>query len=832
MDGISEELVMYKRICLLIPLLIIVLMQSVMAQRLPTGRYNANRARQYDLIHYKADLSFDFQKQEIKGTATLTLSPLRKLETLTIDAIALSVQAVRVAGRAASFIIEESSIEIALPGHKSPTDTLDIEVVYSARPQAGVYFLKDPAARDKYFVTTYGESGLHANWLPIFSDVNDRFSTELILTVPAAYVAISNGKLLSNSEIGNRMRRFHWKQELPHPNYLIAFYIGDFEKGSLPPAFGEIPLSYWVPRGQLAHGEYVFRNSTRMVEFFSNRFGFRFPWDKYDQIAMPDYPIGAMEHTSVTGHDASLLRTAGGSRDFSPTLEHYASPWSDEAIIAHELAHHWFGNLVTCRNLSYLWLNESFATFLMFLWDEEYFGEDQYNLSLSLAREAYFKYVAEENIIRPLEYRYFDSSNTIYNTEHTYFKGGAILHMMRRFLGDEPFFAAISAYLRKHQWGNVTSTDLRTAIEETTGENLDWFFDDWITGAGHPRFKVSYDYIKERDLVVLNVDQVQALVEGQDLFALPVTVSLATADGTTWQEDLWIDEESEHFTLHSPQEPVMVSFDGHGDLVAEIEFAKTATELAYQAMHDDLAGRLWAIAQMAEHHANDNRTSATYEAILRSDFFWGLRAEVARRIGALGDSSAASLIGLALASDDYRIRKAAVLALGHFPQETGDAKLSEIVATDPHSDVVATAIVSLGKLGTAVSEKFLRDQLRRESWHDEIRLACMMACEQLARKDLVPTIKKYVDVTFNQSVREAAVKAWAVSAPEDTELHEILIALTRDHSYPLQQRAIALLGDLYVSRASGRLQQIVTEGADANLVSAAETALHKLAIIE
>ena len=418
------------------------LSSTLLAQRLPEGAYHGNRARSYDLIHYKADLSFDFEKQMVFGMATIRLSPLREIQSFALDAIRLHVKSVKEAGKnsALAFETNNHALRIELPQARTPRDTFAVIVDYDCTPEAGMYFVRDPKDQKQYFLHTYGEDGLLANWLPIYNDVNDKFSTEMLVTVPEPYTVVSNGVLVEKKKQPDGRTTFHWLQKLPHSNYLISIYAGDFEKGELRPAFGQIPMAYWVPRGRLAEGAYAFRNTTRMVEFFSKRFNYTYAWDKYDQIVIPDYAIGAMEHTGITGHQASVLRDEKAPLDSSPALEHYADPWSAEAIISHELAHHWFGDLLTCRNLSYIWLNESFASYLMMLWDEESLGKDQLLFDVQLAKDRYFEYVRTAHVIRPLEYHYFDDANTIYNTEHTYFKGAVVLHTLRKILGDEAFF--------------------------------------------------------------------------------------------------------------------------------------------------------------------------------------------------------------------------------------------------------------------------------------------------------------------------------------------------------------------------------------------------------
>ena len=372
------------------------------AQRLVDGERHSIRERDVDIESYRAELQLDLERHRVDGRATITLRPLRELDVVSLDAWNLEIAEARLGAGGPRLDTESNgrTVAVRLPAPKAPGDVVTIQIAWSASPRAGLYFQKDPATGSP-IVYSYGEGGLHANWLPIYNDTNDRFSTEMIVTVPRALTVISNGVLVERKEAGDLVT-YDWREERPHPNYLIAIYAGDFERGALPPTKSGVPLAYWVPRGRLDEGEVVFRNTTRMVELFSRLFDYEYPWAKYDQVAVPDFPIGAMEHTTVTGHDASVLRGPAGAKlgaplDFGPPeLGEYSTDWKAEATISHELAHHWFGNDVTCAALSEIWLNESFASYLMMLWAEESEGREELLFDLDRARLHYFEYVERE----------------------------------------------------------------------------------------------------------------------------------------------------------------------------------------------------------------------------------------------------------------------------------------------------------------------------------------------------------------------------------------------------------------------------------------------------
>jgi aminopeptidase N len=534
----------------------------------------------------------------------------------------------------------------------------------------------------------------------------------------------------------------------------------------------------------------------------------------------------------VTGHQISVLRTEAAPLDFGPPdFTRYHNFWTAEGTISHELAHHWFGDNLTCRNLSYIWLNESFASYLQMLWDEESLGKEQLQMDRQIALDRYLEYVKNEHVIRPLEYHYFEKPNDMYNEEHTYLKGAIALHLLRNILGDDDFFRGLSYYLHKHEFSNVVSSDLKTAFEEATGSSLDWFFDDWVYGAGHPIFEVSYQYLENRKLVALTIKQIQPFVEGQDEFTLPVDITISTSKGAR-QHTVWCEQQEEHYFLEAEEKPLMVSVDGSGALVAEIRFEKEPDELLYQITHDDLPGRIWALRQLAQRFPAHPKTLRAISNIISGNEYWGMQAEAAQLLGTLRTPSAEQTLGQALKSPDYRVRKAAVLALPEFGTPSAEETLRNIIRSDAHSDVVATALVALAKANPDVEADFIRQQLGRPAWYDEITIAALDAFKFLGRKALTKDIQPFTNERYNQAVRTAALEAWKSCVPEDPNLHQVLMAHVEGAPYAIQQKALEMLGDLYVADAQPILEKIISESGDQNLQVLAEKALEKISRLE
>lgn len=805
-----------------------ILFVSAIAQWLPDGAYHPHREREIDLLHYQAEISFEFETKTVFGTSIITLRPLSRKNSFSLDAIRLEIHEVILAeNQPLKFGIADYRLNITLDQYYTADDTINLTIRYSAQPNAGMYFLKDKNKAGQYFVHTYGEGGLHANWLPIYNDVDDKFTTEMIVTAPQPYTVISNGSLSKVDTLKNGDLKFRWQEDLPFSNYLIALYVGEYEKGELRPASGTIPIHYWVPVGRKKDGAYAFQNTPKMVEFFSKLFDYPYPWHKYDQVATPDYAIGAMEHHTVTGFKISILRDESAPVVMSLDFDRYHAIWSTEGIISHELAHHWFGNNVTCRNLNYLWLNESFATYCQFLWEGELFGEEMLLLDKQEAFDLYLQHQTSSHIIRPLEYPYYDTISETYNLPITYFKGAAILHTLRNILGDEDFFRVCSYYLHKHQFSNVVTTDFKQAIEEVTGKDLNWFFNDWVYGGGHPIFEVSYTYLKDQKLIDLTVEQIQPIIEGQDLFTLPVEIAIATSQGIK-QETIWLENKIDQFLLECDEKPLMVSFDGQGALVAEVRFDKSLAELLYQLNHDEFLGRFWALREMARRFPVDKKSVQAIADILSSQSFWGLKAEAALLLGKLRTPEAESVILKALEASEYRIRKAAVIALANFRAEFAEPLLKNKIRNDPQSDVVAAAIVALAKTNPAANIAFIHQQMNRPAWCDEIKIACLNAFGIISEEKLVPYIKPCTAEKYLQHVRDAALHAWKSCAPTDPDLHRTLMEYAENAPYELQYLAVSLLGTLHVEQAIPLLENIARDSGDHDLRIEAEQALAEI----
>lgn len=489
--------------------------------------YQASATRSVDLLHMDLDLQFDWKNQQVIGKVKLRLTPyFYPQKIVVLDAQDFEFGRVaRIHKRqleTLSYRYDNQEIQIYLPEEASVGDTVELEINYVAFPDRnsgggsaaisdtkGLYFIDplDTIPGKPTMLWTQGETQHSSKWFPTVDRPNERLTHTIWLTVPDSLVSISNGRLLKQESLGNGMRKDHWEMNLPHAPYLVAIAVGDFAKVTA--SHGNLPLGYYVERGFEKGAAKVFASTPEMIGYFEKRLGVPFPWQKYDQIVVRDFVSGAMENTTASIFMEELLLDEREALD---------SEW--DYIIAHELFHQWFGDLVTAESWSNLTLNEAFANYSEYLWNEKRYGQDQADLKLVVEKDGYFA-EADAEPKELIRFNYADAEDLF--DAHSYNKGGLVLHMLRRQLGDAAFFKSLNLYLSQHAFQAVEAHDLRLAMEQVSGQDLNGFFNQWFFAKGHPDLKIEVDYSQPKNLL-LRFSQVQDLNE-IPLFQLPITVS-------------------------------------------------------------------------------------------------------------------------------------------------------------------------------------------------------------------------------------------------------------------------------------------------------------------
>ena len=804
---------------------------------LPEGKLQAVRARQVDILDVTADLAVDLENREIAGSVKIAFTPLEKdLRVLSLDATDMTIRSVRQVQVEPSIALEHewqaNMLNIRLSRNYQPGDQVVVQIDYSARPTTGLNFFPQTKERTAE-AWNYGEGGRHYGWIPLYNDTNDRFAVDMTITADRPNVALGNGLLEGVTDNADGSRSYHWVQDKPIPNYLLALDVGQFVEIPLRKAQvgnREIPLSVWAHRGEEERAAYAFGRTPEMIEFFSRQFGYDYAWDKYDQVVLRNFS-GAMETTTMVGFQESHLKTPEDPVDDGPYYAAAAPTWSYEDTISHELAHHWFGDLVTCRSLASIFLNESFASFSHTLWNGHINGEDDLTYQRWIYRNVYLDFVAETGTVRPLEYYHYDVSDDMYTQPLTYIKGSLVLHMLRHRMGDDAFYRGISAYLHAHAFTEVDSRDFQRAMEDASGQNLETFFADWIRdGAGFPHLRVSSQWSAERRQVDLTLDQLQADLPFENAFDLAVDVEVVTAAGRT-QHRVPITDWHTQISLPADGEPLMINVDKGNWLVASIHEERGLDETVRALTDGELAVALRAARQLAgDYPAVPAATEALAKVLADSNRHWGLRQEAALDLGTIGSEDAVVALVAAMRDQDARLRRATALGLGRAGGATAIAALRQALAGDPEEEVAGAAAYSLGLLQVPGIAALLEAQLERPSaYYDYRRLSALAGLAELQDPGLAGVFQRYLGTEYLRETRLAALEGWVRATPNDKKLAARLRELSRDDDAEVRGSALGFLGGLHRKEDRPYLLDYAMKEADPNLAKQAILAADEIA---
>lgn len=517
-----------------------------------------NRVRTFDVQHYVIRLSFDRRKKIVFGDSTIRLKPLSdNFTALKLDAKNIKFTSVKLesTGTKLKYQTSNDKILISLDKPYKRNSLIGIRLAYSAKPKKGIYFV-DPLRKNGRIVRaaqiwTQGESEESHHWLPSFDSPNDKATTEQLITVKNGETVIGNGELLNTFRNPNGTTTFHYKMAVPHSLYLTSFVIGKYEKFS--DKYKDVRLNYYVYPGQKALVSQAYGKTKDMFRVFEDLTGIPYPYNKYDQTIVADFVFGGMENiTATTMADTEILNA--GTRFGRGVVED---------LVAHELAHSWFGNLVTHRNWAELWLNESFATFMEAAFRERMYGRNQYIAKILYDANVYFAYASG---LRAKKHGLFNkladpkNDDTMFDPI-TYQKGSAVLHTLREEIGEAAFWNGVNLYLTRHKYKNVETADLRKAFEETSGKDLEWFFKQWVYGEGYPRLKIDQSYNLETKRLELTVKQRQK--EDKDTpgtFILPLSIEINTGAGKLLR-NVRINKRIQKFEFAVPGQPTLVVID-------------------------------------------------------------------------------------------------------------------------------------------------------------------------------------------------------------------------------------------------------------------------------
>jgi len=741
------------------------------------------RNKDYDLQHSKIALKFDLEQKKVIGDVTHTLSILKEgTEKIWFDSVGLTIQSVTVNKAAVKFESKDGRLIVPLASAAKTGQKFDVEIKYEGKPTKGLYFIlpdKDYPDRPKQ-VWTQGESEDTRYYLPTYDYPNDRLTTETILTVPAAWITVANGKLIGVTDAGNGNKTWTWRENLPSSTYLITVVAGEFDE--VKETWRGIPVTYYAPKGRGERLKVNYSRTPQMLEFFSKRLGVDYPWEKYAQSMVDDFVAGGMENSSATTNTSTSLTHEKLAHEYTT---------GEDPLISHELGHQWFGDLVTCKDWGNIWLNEGFATFMERLWVEHNFPKDQIEYELWSGARDWFE---NEGLYgKPIVRHDFDDSSEF--DGNAYNKGGWVLMMLRHEIGEEAFYAGLKHYLETNRGKNAVTADLTRAIEEATHINVDQFFSQWVYGAGAPKFDVSYSYDDAKHKISLKVKQAQKLEGKVGIFRVPVDVEVATAAGAKTYPVV-VAKAEEAFELPADSAPLMVLFDKGGHVLKSAEFRKDKKEWIYQAKNaTEVADRLDAVDALGKLKDDAEALGAIGEA-LKNDKSWGVRAGAANTLGPTKNPAAAKVLLEALnEAKEPWIRYRIVAALGNF-KDNADvlAKVNAIAKQDDSYRARAAALQAIGKLKAPNALEILMDAAKGDSPDDFLRHAALRAMGELGDDKAVPTLREWVAVGKPIETRQAAISSLARLDKNNKEItQQIASYLTEPHA-PVRFSAIFALG--------------------------------------
>ncbi|MGK7903653.1 MAG: M1 family aminopeptidase [Hormoscilla sp.] len=804
---------------------------------LPGARphYNPDRPGQVEDIFL--DLALDIPNQSYTGTCTIRLNPIRDgIDRLTLDAVSLQIDGVKVGETDLDFDYDGEQLHIQLATATTAGQTMEVAIAYSVdKPQRGIYFI----GPDKHYpdkptqVWTQGEDEDSRFWFPCFDYPGQLTTSQIRVRVPKQFLAISNGELISTTADGDD-KIYHWCQKEIHPTYLMTLAVGEFAE--IRDEWQGKPVTYYVEKGREADARRSMGKTPKMIEFFSQTFGYPYPYPKYAQVCVDDFIFGGMENTSTT------LLTDRCLLDDRALLDRP----STESLVAHELAHQWFGDLLVIKHWSHAWIKEGMASYCEVLWTESEYGlEDAAYYMLGEARS----YIKEDKsrYRRAIVTHVYREAIELYD-RHLYEKGACVYHMIRAELGDELFLKAMQTFVQDNAHKTVETIDLLRAIEKATGRNLLFLFDQYVYRGGHPDFEVSYGWDGDSNLAKVTVKQTQAKEE-KDLFDLKIPIGFGykveTGESATLKKfTVRVQEKEQSFYFPLESKPKFVSFDVGNNYLKTVALQYPVPELKAQLQLDpDPVSRIYAAQALAKKGGLEAVNALA--AALVNEPFWGVRSEVAKHLAEIQLDRAFDSLVPGLQDENARVRRAVVEALAKINTYESYKVLKPLVEKgDASYQVEAAAARAIGGIAAANFEdkpkaekvlKLLKSVLKEKAgWNEVVRSGAIGGLSKMkTSEEALQLIIEYTAAGVPQPLRLAAIRALgAISTGQSSSNIEVILTkleeLSRETFFLTQVAVVTALQQMETAKAIGILQGLKDQTPDGRVRRRAEEAIKKV----
>ncbi len=769
--------------------------------------------------HESLDLSVNIEKEELSGVATIDFKVMvKEVDLVKINAVDLHIHDVQFGQRGnwqvAKFSVSNEHVTVNLPAKILRGDQGQLKIVYSTqKPKAGIYFIKPDAKYPKRptQVWTQGQDDDARYWFPCFDEPKIKCSYDVKVEVPAGYIATSNGALHSEVK-GGKTTTFHWKTQFLIPSYLVTLTVGKFSE--IKDEWRGKPVTYLVEKGMEQEGKISFGKTPKMLELFSQKIGVDYPYEKYTQIAAAEFVFGGMENTSATTQTDATLHPIEIEEDFT----------SDD-LVAHELGHQWFGDLVTCKTWSHGWLNEGWATFMEYTFKES---------DLGLAETEYYRYQdlnvyldEDTEFRRPIVTNFYTDPAEIWD-RHTYQKAGLVLQTLKSHIGDDDFWAGTKRYLETHRGGTVETVDFQRALENSSGQNLQPFFDQWIYKTGFPEFKFTMSWDEKTKLAKVKLEQKQKVDKETSLFHVRSEIDFVFADKTHFKLPVETEEKEQTFYIPLKQKPVYAVFDRGNHLLKSFEMAIPVEMMKVLIESDeDVVSKIWAMKTLAK-EASSEGIEILIQA-LKSDSFWGVRAEAATALGSTKMPAAQlALINCLKEEKKSKVRSKICSALGNFKDEKSGTALIERFENEKNIFVRGAAVAALGKTNHPKAKNILEKALKIESWHDLISAQSYAGLKHLHDDSTTELFMEGAKYGAPKYSRLAAISGLSEQALDKAEVREFLVEALNDPFIRARHAAASALVGRRDGRAVGALENAADRVVDGHFKATARRAASRI----
>jgi aminopeptidase N len=677
------------RITSLLSVALIAPMFVAFAQR-PTGvigQYVPPRVwkpepRRFDLLHQKIEMRFDVPHRELFATVTTRLAiMLAPTDTILLNAENLTIdQASDDHGRALRFTQDTTHVTVRLAHRAAIGDTVQFSLTYHTVPDRGLYIVPR-----KNIVWSQGEATETRAWIPTYDAPNDKTTWEFLVTADTGLNVLSNGRLVGVTPTnGGKQNIWHWSQEKPASTYLYSVVVGPFTV--LKDQWRGIPVEYWTYADTTNAAWRSFGETPSMIELYSEVLGVNFAWDKYDQSIIPDFTYGGMENVSATTQTDLALH---------PLSEEPEN--SSRGLVAHELAHQWFGDLTTTADWADIWVNEGITTYMESVQEEKTRGWDAAELNWYQEQQQAMQ--ADQNEVRSLVWGKYQGTDPIalFFSGHVYPKGAQLAHQMRRLLGDSMFWAGMRRFLTDNAYKPVTTVDYAIAMEKTCNCDLDWFFDQWAYGIGFPKVEFHRHWAANLKTLHVVVSQTQPIDSLHPVYRFPATIRVITRDSVVRQQ-VMVKHQTDTFAIVLPSEPLSFRFDEGGWLLGTVAGDQSVAELADMAKHDlDIRGRRWALGQLEGN--GDSLAVQARRVIALNDHTEWLREAATRMMTRDSNPQSKGVVTAALRDPEPQVRMQALQTLTSLDSAAGLAAATTLYTTDPNDDMrgVSLAVIAAAK---------------------------------------------------------------------------------------------------------------------------------------